>query len=199
MLTMRGAERRTAGADEPARTGSAGGNHHALVSMPLMTAYYGSDEVGAAFDAPGRTDTAKPRFGVVEVLAGVPPFSAEHEAKARKVAEFLREHDCWDGGEFVTIEVDGVSLVLVDICMRMLTPRERYNANGFPPDYIIDHGIDADGSIISFNLEQQGHMCGNAVCPTEAHDLVAANYQPRLRKRPGRPAAPLPFFLEAAE
>lgn len=199
MLTMRGSERRTAGTDEPARTISAGGQHHALVSMPLMTAYYGSDEVGAAMDAPGRTDTAKARFGLVEALAGVPPFSAEHEAKARIVAAFLREHGCWDGGEFVTIEVDGVSLVLVDICMRMLTPRERYNANGFPPDYVIDHGIDADGSIIKFTLEQQGHMCGNAVCPSEARELVAANYTPRLRKRPGKPAAPLPFFMEAAE
>jgi DNA (cytosine-5)-methyltransferase 1 len=83
--------------------------------------------------------------------------------------------------------------------MRMLTPRERYTANGFPPDYIIDRGIDADGSVIEFTLEQQGHMCGNAVCPTEACDLVAANYQPRERKRPGKPAAPLPFFMEAAE
>lgn len=199
MLSMRGSERRTAAADEPARTVSAGGQHHALVSMPVMTAYYGSDEVGAALDAPGRTDTAKARFGLVEALAGVPPFSPEHWAKARRVAEFLRRYGCWDGGEFVTIEVDGLTLVLVDICMRMLTPRERYNANGFPPDYIIDHGIDADGSVIRFTLEQQGHMCGNAVCPTEACDLVAANYQPRLRKRRGRRSEPVPFFLEAAE
>lgn len=48
-------------------------------------------------------------------------------------------------------------------------------------------------------MEQQGHMCGNAVCPTEARDLVAANYQPRERQRPGKPAEPLPFFMEAAE
>lgn len=200
MLTMRGSERRTAAADEPARTVSADGQHHALVSMPLMTAYYGSDEVGGALDAPGRTETAKARFGLVEALAGVPPFSAEHEAKARKVAAFLREHGCWDGGEFVTIEVEGVSLVLVDICMRMLTPRERYNANGFPADYIIDHGIDADGSIIRFTLEQQGHMCGNAVCPSEARELVAANYQPRevvAPRRQPKPAADLPMLFAA--
>lgn len=199
MVTMRGTERRSAGADAPMRTDSASGQHHALVSMPLMTAYYGSDEVGAAIDAPSRTETAKPRFGLVSALAGVPPFGPEHYAKARQVAEFLRRYGCWDGGEIVTVEVDGVSLVLVDICMRMLTPRERYNANGFPRDYIIDHGIDADGSIIRFTLEQQGSMCGNAVCPTEARDLVAANYQPRDVIRPGRLAEPVPMFLEAAE
>ncbi|ODN70198.1 DNA cytosine methyltransferase [Methylobrevis pamukkalensis] len=203
MLTLRGSERRTAAADQPATTISSGGQHHALVSMPLMTVYYGTDEVGASVDAPGRTDTAKARFGLVEALAGVPPFSAGHEAKARKVADLLRAHGCWDDREFVTVDVDGILFVIVDICMRMLTPRERYTANGFPLDYIIDHGIDADGSIIRFTLEQQGHMCGNAVCPTEARDLVAANYQPRevsapVRKRTAKPMEMFAFG-EAAE
>lgn len=199
MLTMRGSERRTAAADEPARMDSTSGQHHALVGVPFMTAYYGSDEVGASVEAPGRTDTAKARFGLVEALAGIPPFSVEHEAKARMVAELLRRHGCWDGGEFVTKEIDGLPIVLADLCLRMLTPRERYNANGFPPSYIIDHGIDADGSAIRFTLEQQGHMCGNAVCPSEARELVAANFRPRDRVRPGSEAEALPFFLEAAE
>lgn len=199
MLTMRGSERRTAGVDEPGRTISAGGTHSAVVTMPLMTVYYGTDEVGGACDAPSRTDTAKARFGLAAALARVPPFGPEHEDKARRVADLLRKYDCWDEREFVTVEVEGFSLVLTDLCLRMLTPRERYNAMGFPPDYIIDHGIDADGSIIRFTLEQQGAMCGNAVCPTEARDLVAANYQPRQRKRPGKPAPELPFFMEAAE
>ena len=199
MLTLRGSERRTAAADDPMRTDSASGQHHALVGMPLMTAYYSTEEGNAAVDAPGRTDTAKARFGLVEALAGIPPFSVEHEAKARKVAELLRRHGCWDGGEFVTKEIDGVPIVLADLCLRMLTPRERYNANGFPLTYIIDRGIDADGSTIRFTLEQQGHMCGNAVCPSEARELVAANYRPRERQRPGKPGEALPFFLEAAE
>jgi DNA (cytosine-5)-methyltransferase 1 len=199
MLTLRGSDRREADADAPMRTDSASGQHHALVGMPLMTAYYGSETDGPQVDAPMRTDTVRDRFGLVSALAGVPPFSAEHEAKARQVAEFLRRYGCWDGGEFVSVVVDGVTLVLVDICMRMLTPRERYNANGFPRDYIIDHGIDEDGKVIRFTLEQQGSMCGNAVCPTEARDLVAANYQPRDVVRPGKPAEPVPMFLEAAE
>lgn len=199
MLTLRGSDRRDAGADEPGRTVSAQGQHGAVVAMPLMTAYYGSDVVGAPCNAPSRTETAKPRFGLVQALAAVPPFSAAHEDKARRVAAFLRAHGLWDDREFVTVEVEGFSLVLVDICMRMLTPRERYNAMGFPPDYIIDHGIDADGSIIPLTLEQQGSMCGNAVCPTEARDLVAANYQPRERERPGKAAEAASFFMEAAE
>lgn len=199
MLTLRGSDRRDAPAAEPARTTSAQGEHNVLISLPLMTVYYGTDDNGAPADMPSRTETAKPRFGLVEALADVPPFSSQHEARARQVAEFLREHDCWDGGEFVTIDIDGVTYVIVDIGMRMLTPRERYNANGFPRDYIIDYGIDADGSEIRFTLEQQGYMCGNAVCPTEAAALVAANYRPRKRQRPGKPPAEAPLFMEAAE
>lgn len=201
MLTLRGSDRRDAEAAEPLRTDSARGQHHAVVSLPLMTAYYGSDEVGGAVDAPMRTDTAKPRFGLVSANAAVPPFGPEHEARAREVAEFLRGHGCWEGGDLVTVEIEGATFVIVDICMRMLTPRERYNANGFPRDYIIDHGLDEDGRVIRFTQEQQGHMCGNAVCPTEAEALVRANYIPRevvTPRRRGRAEEPS-FFQEAAE
>jgi DNA (cytosine-5)-methyltransferase 1 len=199
MLTLRGSDRRDAGVDEPGRTISAQGQHGAVVAMPLMTAYYGTDVGVAPCDAPSRTETTKPRFGLVQALAAAPPFSIEHEDKARRVAAFLREHGLWDDREFVTAEVDGVTLVLVDICMRMLTPRERYNAMGFPPDYIIDHGIDADGTVIPLTLEQQGSMCGNAVCPTEARDLVAANYRPREIDRLATAAPDMPLFMQAAE
>jgi DNA (cytosine-5)-methyltransferase 1 len=38
----------------------------------------------------------------------------------------------------VTVTIDAVTFVLVDIGMRMLEPRELANAQGFPPDYILD-------------------------------------------------------------
>ncbi|MDR6954194.1 DNA (cytosine-5)-methyltransferase 1 [Ancylobacter sp. 3268] len=200
MMTLRGSDRRDAGADEPARTFSAKGQHSALLSLPLMTVYYGMDDDGAPADQPSRTETAKPRFGLVDVLASAPPFTAENEARARQVAEFLRAHGCWNGGEFVTIEINGVTYVLVDIGMRMLTTRERFTANGFPPDYIIDHGIDENGNRIDFSLEQQGYMCGNAVCPPVAAALVRANYRPRQVRAPRRRSCDsVPLFQEAAE
>lgn len=200
MLTLRGSDRRDASAADPGRTESANGQHNALVSLPLMTVYYGTDDDGAAVDVPGRTETAKPRFGLVEALADVPPFTPEHEARAREVAEFLREHGVWDGGEFVTLDIGGVTYVIVDIGMRMLTPRERFTANGFPRDYIIDHGIDENGERIEFTLEQQGYMCGNAVCPPVAAALVRANYQPRDVEVPARwRRGEMPLFQEAAE
>ncbi|MEW6256902.1 MAG: DNA cytosine methyltransferase [Pseudomonadota bacterium] len=199
MLTLRGSDRRDSGAGEPLRTQSAGGTHDALVSLPLLTAYYSGGGTSADAAEPMRTDTAKARFGLVTAEAAIPPFGPEHEARAREVAEFLRAHGCWDGGEFVTVDIGGVTYVIVDICMRMLTPRERYNAQGFPRDYIIDYGIDADGSLVPFSLERQGHMCGNSVCPPEAAALVAANYRPREVQAPRRREAAQASFLEAAE
>lgn len=188
MVTLRGSDRRDASAAEPARTSSAQGQHDAIVSLPLMTVYYGTDDDGAPVDAPSRTETAKPRFGLVEAMAGAPPFGPEHEERAREVAAFLREHGCWDGREFVTLEIEGTTFVLVDICMRMLTPRERFTANGFPRDYVIDHGIGERGERIDLTLEQQGYMCGNAVCPTEARAIVAANCK-HLAAKPALEAA----------
>jgi DNA (cytosine-5)-methyltransferase 1 len=72
----------------------------------------------------------------------------------------------------VTVTIDGEEYVIVDIGMRMLSPRELFNAQGFPPDYIIDH--DASGSPITKTA--QVAKCGNSVCPPIAQALVAAQF-----------------------
>jgi DNA (cytosine-5)-methyltransferase 1 len=71
----------------------------------------------------------------------------------------------------VTVTIDGEEYVIVDIGMRMLTPRELFNAQGFPADYIIDRGV--DGRPITKTA--QVAKCGNSVCPPLAEALVAAN------------------------
>lgn len=198
VVNLRGTDRRGAQADVPLNTVSAQGTH-AAVACAFLSKYYSEGLPSQAADAPLHTDTAKPRFGVVEALAALPPFGAEHYQRARRVADLLREFGYWDEREFVTIELaPGVTTVIVDLGMRMLTPRERFNAQGFRPDYIISHGLLEDGSIIKFTAEQQGYMCGNSVCPPEAEDLIGANYKPRMVKRPRRPARSFPL-LEAAE
>lgn len=58
-----------------------------------------------------------------------------------------------------------------DIGLRMLTPRELYNAMGFPPDYIIDRDI--HGRPIS--RKDQVARCGNAVCPPLAAAVIRSN------------------------
>jgi len=57
------------------------------------------------------------------------------------------------------------------LCFRMLTPRELYNAMGFPVDYIIEK--DYKGNV--YPKDKQVARCGNAVCPPLAEAMVRAN------------------------
>jgi DNA (cytosine-5)-methyltransferase 1 len=79
------------------------------------------------------------------------------------------------------VTINSVDYVIVDIGMRMLTPRELYRAQGFSNDYIIDHGIDARGRRVPLTKTAQVRMCGNAVCPPVAEALVRANFEHEQR------------------
>ncbi len=147
--------------------------------MPYLQSYYGTGE-GARADEAMRTATVKARHSLVEAVVDVPPFTEAQAARARQVADFMRAHGLWDDREFVSIEVDGVTFVVVDIGMRMLTPRELYNAQGFPPGYVIDGVWDSrrSGAVPvwrSFSKSVQVSCVGNSVCPPVACALVAAN------------------------
>lgn len=73
--------------------------------------------------------------------------------------------------EVLLLEIRGALYYIADIGLRMLSPRELYNAMGFPPDYIIDR--DYLGN--EYGRSKQVARCGNAVCPPVASALVRAN------------------------
>ena len=73
--------------------------------------------------------------------------------------------------EVLLLEIGGALYYIADIGLRMLSPRELYNAMGFPPDYIIDR--DYKGN--EYKKSAQVARCGNAVCPPVASALVRAN------------------------
>lgn len=73
--------------------------------------------------------------------------------------------------EVLLLEISGALHYIADIGLRMMSPRELYNAMGFPPDYIIDH--DYLGN--EYKKSAQVARCGNAVCPPMATALVRAN------------------------
>ncbi len=195
--------------DMPAKTVTAGGNHHAVMASflaqqntgvigrdactPLSTIcqtgthqtpvaaffakYYGTGD-GARHDEPSHTVTTRDRFGHVETALAAPPFGPEHETRARDVADFLRAHDAWDDREFVTLTIDGATFVVVDIGLRMLTPRELYRAQGFPEDYVIEGVWRQEGDdwrFEDFPKDVQISCVGNSVCPPLAEALVRAN------------------------
>lgn len=72
---------------------------------------------------------------------------------------------------FAVVEIYGEEYIITDIKMRMLQPRELFNAQGFPLDYIIDK--DFEGK--NYTKTKQVARCGNAVTPPVATALVRAN------------------------
>lgn len=79
----------------------------------------------------------------------------------------------------VTVWLQGEPYVVVDICLRMLTPRELANATSFPAKYILDHGH--DGRV--FSKTKQVEFIGNAVPPLMGAAFISAqwNSRPPLR------------------
>jgi DNA (cytosine-5)-methyltransferase 1 len=170
IMTMRNAGKPYSAADEPTHTVTAGGAGLTVVSA-FMIAHYGND-VGASIDRPVRTLTGIPKIEPVTCEGAIPPLSEEQIARAHQVADFLRAHGAWDDREFVTVG----DYIVVDIGMRMLTPRELARAQGFPEDYVL--AAPFNGGVLSES--DQRHKIGNSVCPPVAAALVAANYQPRV-------------------
>lgn len=72
---------------------------------------------------------------------------------------------------FGLIQIKGVEYKIVDITLRMLLPRELFNAMGFPGNYIIDR--DQFGKKIP--KDKQVARCGNAVSPPTPKALVKSN------------------------
>lgn len=182
------------GADAQAPLGAvlSCGNHHAVVQLPFVQAYYGEGTQGQSVGEPMWTVPTRDRFGATAAIAGAPPFTKDMEDRARQVAEFLRAEGVWTGGEFVTVG----PYVVVDIAMRMLTARELARAQGFP-DY---YDITAGGRLTD---TAQRHKIGNSVSPYPAHALLHANLveamaMPDVKRRtkakvavgPGLPAGP---------
>jgi DNA (cytosine-5)-methyltransferase 1 len=169
LMTMRNAQKPFSSPAEPAHTVTAGGAGLTVVA-PFMQKYYGTGD-GARIDDPCHSVTTKDRFGFVEGEIGAPPFTEEQASRARQVADFMRAEGLWDKREFVTVEIGGDAFTIVDIGMRMLTPRELFCAQGFPADYIID--LDFRGKPLP--KSDQIACCGNSVSPPLAEALVSAN------------------------
>lgn len=98
-----------------------------------------------------------------------------------EIRDLLNRHCGYSLGEddILLLRIGGVYYFIADILLRMLTPRELYNAMGFPPDYIIDR--DYMGN--EYGKTKQVARCGNAVCPQMATALVRANLPEWCGKR----------------
>ncbi|WBO23953.1 DNA cytosine methyltransferase [Sphingomonas abietis] len=201
-----GSDKKGAGGelDRPLGTARAGGQHHAVVAAHMAqfnTNPNGSVNVGHGInDLVSTIATRGPHQGVVETTmveaSDLPPAILE---RATLVAAFLVKY-YGEGGTsqsagvpldcittkarfaVVTVTIDAVTYVIVDIGLRMLKPRELARAQGFPDSYILDPLVRKflRGKWVErrLTIAEQISAIGNSVCPPVARALVAAN-QPR--------------------
>jgi DNA (cytosine-5)-methyltransferase 1 len=129
----------------------------------------GSDRRDSAADAPAATITAGGNHAFTVATFLTKYYGNDGDSRTDEPLHTVSTKDRFG---LVTVTIDGEEYVIVDIGMRMLTPRELYLAQGFPPEYIID--TRPDGSPITKTA--QTRMCGNSVCPPLAEALVRANF-----------------------
>ncbi|UBR49784.1 DNA cytosine methyltransferase [Halomonas sp. FeN2] len=164
--------------------------------MAVATAYMAQmnggfyEGAGRAADDPLSTITGRGTQQQIVTAHGLVhcTLSQQVEESALQVAAFLMRYHS-TGGQWadlnepmttvttkdrlalVTVYIKGTPYVIVDICLRMLKPRELYRAQGFPDTYIIDRGHDGK----PFTITAQTRMCGNSVSPLPMAALAAAN------------------------
>jgi DNA (cytosine-5)-methyltransferase 1 len=157
-------------AETPLHAVTGGGWKHGVVAASLLR--YNGQSVGQRPDAPIGTLDANDRYALAECAAT--EWSDEIAAKARRVYRFLVEEGIdgpWLDHEAQIVRLPGTPLVIWDIGMRMLVPRELFRANGFTDDYVIDLAGPNGKRLTKTELVR---LAGNVVCPDVAEALVRA-------------------------
>jgi DNA (cytosine-5)-methyltransferase 1 len=159
---------------KPLSTVSAQGQHHALCQAWIAKHYGGV--VGQKLQAPLGTVTAVDHHSLCTAHAG------DEDAKVERVVAWIERYYS-SGGHSSSLRkpmptittIDRMSLVIafirnnrvVDIRLRMFTPRELARAMGFPDTYVL-----------TGTKRSQIARIGNAVCPAMAEAVVRANWRP---------------------
>lgn len=161
-------------AGEPLRTICANvkGGHFALVTA-FLAKHYGGNYSGPGVNLRDPMGT----ITTVDHHALVQAFLVKFYGNEKDGCDLNSPmHTITTKDRFGLVTVRGELHRIVDIGMRMLTPRELYRAQGFPDGYVIDRGTDEDGKPVELTKTAQVRMCGNSVSPKAAEALVRANY-----------------------
>jgi DNA (cytosine-5)-methyltransferase 1 len=149
-------------------------DHHSLVAATMVTIDNQSSSGGSAdIEAPLKTTTVENRHALVQAFM-IKYYGSDQDPRLGEPMHTVTTRD-----RFGLVTVHGQPYAIVDIGLRMLTPRELYTAQGFPADYRIDQG--ADGRPLTKTA--QVRMCGNSVCPPLARAVVSCNYSDTQMRR----------------
>lgn len=158
--------------DKPLDTVAASGGHHGLMKLCAVHmeqanggGYLGE---GRSVNAPCSTILARGSHQQL-VLSDLAPAGIDAAgARLAQVRAFAKEYL---GLDQLLVTVDGLIYEIVDICLRMLMPKELFKAQGFPDGYVFE--FKRNGKPLSKSA--QVRMCGNSVCPPVAEALVRSN------------------------
>lgn len=146
-------------------------DREALIATHIVK--FKGPDIGQSPDAPLQTVTAINPFALasVKTVKYAPGTDLGYWPQIRPLLNKYCGYKLADD-EILLLWIRGAWRYICDISMRMLTPRELYNAMGFPPDYIIER--DYTGK--PYPKSQQVARCGNAVCPQMASAVVRVNF-----------------------
>jgi len=157
---------------DPLNTVTASGAAAGIVTAHMLKLR--GDNVGSAADEPVHTISAQGTHHAEVRAFLIKYYGTDQDPQLGEPLHTVTTKD-----RFGLVTIQGQDYAIVDIGLRMLTPRELYRAQGFPESYAIDKG--ADGRPLTKTA--QVRMCGNSVCPPLARALVAANYTEATQMR----------------
>lgn len=151
--------------ETPLRTVTSSGGQ-ALVTSNLIK-LRGTSKEGQSVDEPLHTISAQGTHHAEVRAFLVKYYGTDQDPQLGEPLHTVTTKD-----RFGLVTVHGQQYQIVDIGLRMLTPRELFRAQGFDDSYQIERG--GDGRVLTKTA--QVRMCGNSVCPPMARAYVAANY-----------------------
>lgn len=145
-------------------------DHNAMCAAHI-TEFKGQD-IGQNMDKPLRTITTSwGEFAQCRtIIAQYDGRNLHYWPEVRRLLNRYCGYDLHDD-EVLLLVIGGIAYYIADITLRMLTPRELYNAMGFPADYVIDRDFMGN----KYKKSAQVARCGNAVSPPMAEAVVRAN------------------------
>lgn len=142
-------------------------DHHSLVTAHMVTIDNQSSQGGhSPVTEPLKTTLTENRHALVKSFL-VKYYGTDGDPQLQEPLHTITTKD-----RFGLVTIHGEAYAIVDIGLRMLSPKELYRAQGFPEGYRFERG--ANGEFMSKTA--QVRMCGNSVSPPPAEALVRANY-----------------------
>lgn len=149
-------------------------DHHHLVALSILK-LKGTCRDGRRIDAPLHTIQASgTHYGEVRAFL-MKYYGTDQDPRLERPLGTVTTKDRFG---LVTVNIAGEHYAIVDIGMRMLTPRELARATSFRDSYILDPVYGSK----PLSKTDQVWMIGNAVCPVVAEALVRANVVEQQRE-----------------